>query len=81
MCIYKIAIDDALMEKVRPAIGEGVEESKWMQQQVEMLLVQVAASQKKPAFDENYMANLIDLSASAWKGIKDADSWVHEIRG
>ena len=81
MCIYNISVDDALMEKVRPAIGEGVEESKWMQQQVEMLLIQVAASQKKPAFDEDYMSNLIELSAPAWKGIKDADSWVRELRG
>lgn len=81
MCVFKIAVDDALMENVRPAIGEGVEESKWMQQQVELLLIQVAESHKKPAFDESYMDNLIGLSAPAWKGIKDADSWIHEIRG
>lgn len=81
MCVYNISVDDALMEKVRPAIGKDMEESKWMQQQVEMLLVQVAASQEKPIFDEDYLSNLIELSAPAWKGVKDADSWVRELRG
>ena len=51
------------------------------QQQVELLLIQMAASQKKPAFDEDYMSNLIELSAPAWKGVKDADSWVRDLRG
>lgn len=81
MCVYNISVDDALMEKIRPVISEGMEESKWIQQQVELLLVQVAASQKKPAFDESYMSNLIELSAPAWKGVKDADLWVRELRG
>ena len=81
MCTYQISINDSLMEKVRPAIADGVEEAAWIQQQVEMLLIQLAASQNKPAFDEEYMSNLIELSAPAWKGIKDADSWVREIRG
>ena len=32
-------------------------------------------------FDEAYMQHLISLSAPSWKGVKDADAWVHELRG
>lgn len=33
------------------------------------------------SFDEAYMQRLISLSAPSWKGITDADTWVHELRG
>lgn len=33
------------------------------------------------SFDEAYMQRLISLSAPSWKGITDADAWVHELRG
>ena len=42
MCKYSIAIDDAIMEEVRPAITEGMEEDAWVQLQVEMLFSQMA---------------------------------------
>lgn len=32
-------------------------------------------------FDETYMQNRIQQSAPAWKGIADADAWIHELRG
>lgn len=32
------------------------------------------------SFDEAYMQRLISLSAPSWKGITDADAWVHELR-
>lgn len=32
-------------------------------------------------FDDSYMQRLITLSAPSWKGIADADVWVHELRG
>jgi hypothetical protein len=50
MCRYNIAIDDALMEEVRPSIGDGVDEVVWVQLQVEALFRRLAAeakSQKK----------------------------------
>ena len=81
MCKYSIAIDDAVMEEVRPTIAEGMEEDAWVQLQVELLFSQMAASRRNASFDDNYMANLINLSAPAWKGIHDADQWVHELRG
>ena len=81
MCRYNIAIDDAVMEEVRPAIAEGMDEDAWVQLQVEMLFSQMAASRRNASFDDDYMANLISLSAPAWKDVKDADRWVHELRG
>lgn len=32
-------------------------------------------------FDEAYMQRQIHLSAPSWKGVVDADAWVHELRG
>ena len=43
MCRYNIAIDDALMEMVRPAIGNSVDENLWVQNQVEALFRKIAA--------------------------------------
>lgn len=81
MCTYHISIDDALMERVRPAIAKGVEESQWMQQQMELWLMRFVESTKNSFFDESYMSNLIKMSAPAWEDVKDADQWVHELRG
>ena len=39
MCKYNIAIDDAVMEEVRPAIAEGMDEDVWVQLQVEMVVL------------------------------------------
>ena len=81
MCRYNIAIDDAVMEKVRPIIAEGMDEDAWVQLQVEMLFSQMVASRRNASFDDDYMKNLINLSAPAWRDVKDADRWVHELRG
>ena len=81
MCTYNISIDDALMEQVRPSIAKDMEESLWMQRQIELWLTQFVASTKKVAFDDAYMSNLIKMSAPAWQGVEDADKWVHELRG
>jgi len=42
MCTYKISIDDALLERVRPAFADNVEIGSWMQAQIEALLQQMA---------------------------------------
>lgn len=31
--------------------------------------------------DDEYMSRLIKQSAPAWKDVKDADAWIHELRG
>ena len=81
MCRYNISIDDAVMEKVRPSITQGMDEDAWVQLQVEMLFSQMAASHREASFDDAYMSNLISQSASAWKGVCDADEWIHSFRG
>lgn len=81
MCRYNIAIDDTVMEEMRPAIADGMDENTWVQLQVEMLFSQMVADRRKSSFDDDYMANLISLSAPAWKDVKDADQWLHELRG
>ena len=42
MCKFSIAIDDALMEEVRPTIAEGIEESVGVQMQVQALFAKMA---------------------------------------
>lgn len=42
MCKYNIAIDDAVMEEVRPTIAEGMEENAWVQMQVQTLFAKMA---------------------------------------
>lgn len=32
-------------------------------------------------FDDVYMQQLIKLSAPSWKGVTDADAWIHTLRG
>lgn len=81
MCTYNIKIDDEVMEKVRPSIASGMNEDAWVQLQVEMLFAQMAASWRNASFDDAYMENLIRLSAPKWQDVKDADQWVHELRG
>lgn len=81
MCTYNIKIDDEVMEKVRPSIASGMNEDAWVQLQVEMLFAQMAASWRNASFDDAYMENLIRLSAPQWQDVKDADQWVHELRG
>ena len=81
MCKYSISIDDAVMEAVRPIIAEGMDEDAWVQLQVEMLFSQIAASSKGAPFDDDYMQRLINHSAPAWKGVRDADQWVRELMG
>ena len=49
MCKYNIAIDDAVMEEVRPSITKGIDEDAWVQLQVEALFSRMAAeARKKP---------------------------------
>ena len=42
MCRYNISIDDAVMDEVRPSITRGMDESVWVQMQVETLFKQMA---------------------------------------
>ena len=76
MCKYNIAIDDAVMEEVRPSITSGMDEDAWVQLQVEALFSRIAASRRKVSFDDEYMTNLINLSAPAWE---DMNYWKIQV--
>ena len=58
MCMYKISIDDALLERARPAFADNVEIGQWMQSQIEALLRQMAdrntAVEKDMTVEEAY---------------------------
>lgn len=47
MCTYNISIDDALMERVRPAFADNAAIKDWMQSQVEVLLLQIVSENAK----------------------------------
>ena len=81
MCRYNISIEDAVMEEIRPFITNGMDEEAWVQLQVEILFSKIAASRRKKSFDDDYISNLISQAAPTWKGITDADKWMHELRG
>ena len=42
MSTYNITVNDTLIERARPAIGDDTDIEKWMQRQVEMLLIRLA---------------------------------------
>jgi len=81
MCRYNIAVDDAIMEEMRPTIADGMEESLWVQLQVNALFSKMIAERRNASFDDGYMSELIKSSSPAWKGVTDADAWIHELRG
>ena len=47
MCTYNISISDAVVEDVRPAFADDDSLSQWLQQQMELLLIQYATSLKR----------------------------------
>ena len=81
MRTYNVSIDENVMEQERPSITKGMDENAWVQQHVQIYFSQMAASRRKEAFDDDYMANLIGLSAPSWNEVGDADEWIHELRG
>ena len=47
MCTYNISISDAVIDGVRPAFADDEALSRWLQQQMELLLIQYATSLKR----------------------------------
>ena len=44
MCLYKISVDDKLVEQVKPAFRDEKAINDWLQSQVEVLFIQFATS-------------------------------------
>ena len=47
MCTYNISISDTVIDDVRPAFADDDALSRWLQQQMELLLIQYATSLKR----------------------------------
>lgn len=63
-------------------VGEVMPKSEIRDYFLTLRLPDVAPASAAPRqFDETYMQRLISLSAPSWKGVEDADAWVHELRG
>ena len=61
MCTYKITLNDSLVERARPAIGADTDIGKWMQRQMEALLIRLAVTPQREA--EQYAPDLKDILA------------------
>ena len=46
MCSYNITIDDSIIEKVRPSFANEADLERWLQQQMEQLLLGFCSRQK-----------------------------------
>ena len=44
MCTYSITLSETLVEQARPAIGVDTDISKWMQRQMEIILIRLATT-------------------------------------
>ena len=51
MCTYSITLSDTLIEQARPAIGADTDISKWMQRQMEAILIRLATAQRNNSKD------------------------------
>ena len=47
MCTYNLSFNDSLIERIRPAFPNEEAVVQWMQQQMNVLLVEFAVQQKK----------------------------------
>lgn len=62
-------------------VGEVLPKSEIRDYFLTLSLPDKASAVAPRQLDEAYMQRLISLSAPSWKGVKDADAWVHELRG
>ena len=54
MCTYSISVDDAVIERVKPALPDNKAVEAWMQSQMDILLLQLADSLSgKPKNDDS----------------------------
>ena len=54
MCTYSISVDDAVLERVKPALPDDKSVEAWMQSQIDILLLQLADSLSgKPKSEDN----------------------------
>lgn len=67
MCTYNISISDAVIEDVRPAFADDDSLSRWLQQQMELLLIQYATSLKRKKTEGKSLSSRLRGIATAPK--------------
>ena len=67
MCTYNISISDAVIEDVRPAFADDDSLSRWLQQQMELLLIQYATSLKRKKSEGKSLSSRLRGLATAPK--------------
>ena len=67
MCTYSISINDSVMENVRPAFPDEESLSRWMQQQMELLMIRYAASLDRPTANPQKLSQRLRGIATAPK--------------
>ena len=67
MCTYNISISDAVIDGVRPAFADEDALSRWLQQQMELLLIQYATSLKRKNTDGKSLSSRLRGIATAPK--------------
>lgn len=58
MCTYKITFKDTLIDRVRPAFVDNYEIASWMQQQLEVILLQLAAQMEGKSAEQGLSQRL-----------------------
>ncbi|MBQ6728965.1 MAG: hypothetical protein IJQ83_02415 [Bacteroidales bacterium] len=67
MCTYNISISDAVIDGVRPAFADDDALSRWLQQQIELLLIQYATSLKRKETEGKSLSSRLRGIATAPK--------------
>lgn len=67
MCTYNISISDAVIDGVRPAFADDDALSRWLQQQMELLLIQYATTLKRKDTDGKSLSTRLRGLATAPK--------------
>lgn len=67
MCTYSISISDSVMENVRPAFPDEESLSRWMQQQMELLMIRYAATLERPTAKSQKLSQRLRGIATAPK--------------
>lgn len=67
MCTYNLSINDSVMESIRPAFASEEALSRWMQEQMEQLMLQYVANLKSKESGKASLSSRLRGIASAPK--------------
>ena len=67
MCTYNISVSDSLMEEIRPAFPNEEAVERWLQQQMNIILLEFASKQKSVAAKSRTLSQRLRGIATAPK--------------